>query len=48
MKKERVRRHADFQDAYRRSSNFRSVIKKEKLELKENGEVILNKTSINS
>lgn len=48
MKKPNIRRHADFQDAYRRSSNFRSVLKREKLELKENGEIIINKATITS
>lgn len=37
--------HADFQDAYRRSSNFRSVVKKEKLELKKDGDVKLSESS---
>jgi hypothetical protein len=42
MDTQKKKSHADFQDAYRRSSNFRSVIKKEKLELNKDGEVKLS------
>ncbi len=31
--------HADFQDAYRRSSNFRSVSKNEKFEISKKGAI---------
>ena len=43
MDKKRKKDHADFQDNYRRSSNFRSVVKREKLELNDDGEVILKR-----
>lgn len=39
MDTNKVKRHADFQDAYRRSSNFRSFVKNEKFELTEKGKV---------
>ncbi len=45
METDKTKRHADFQDSYRRSSNFRSVVKKERLEISESGEVILKNTS---
>lgn len=35
--------HADFQDRYRRSSNFRRVIPKREFELNEEGELHLQK-----
>lgn len=31
--------HADFQDSYRRSSNFRSVVKTERFEISNKGDV---------
>lgn len=37
------RKHADFQSRYRRSSNFRSSVKNEKLVLNEQGELVLVK-----
>ena len=37
------KKHDDFQDPYRRSSNFRRVIKKEKFEIEGDGELHLNK-----
>lgn len=43
MEPTKKKNHADFQDTYRRSSNFRSVIKREKLDLNKDGEVILKK-----
>ena len=43
MQQEKKKSHADFQSSYRRSSNFRSVIKKERLELTEDGAVKLAK-----
>tara|TARA_R100000935_G_scaffold8302_7_gene17375 strand:- start:5842 stop:5979 length:138 start_codon:yes stop_codon:yes gene_type:complete len=39
MEANRKKDHADFQDTYRRSSNFRSVIKKEKFEISNKGDV---------
>ncbi|RDK85213.1 hypothetical protein [Marinirhabdus gelatinilytica] len=39
MERQKQKSHADFQDNYRRSSNFRSVIKKEKFEITNKGEV---------
>ena len=36
------KKHADFQDRYRRSSNFRSVIKKEKFRIGEDGSLVIN------
>ena len=39
--KKSQRKHANFQDRYRRSSNFRSVIKRESFSLKGDGEVSL-------
>jgi len=45
MEMTKKKNHADFQDAYRRSSNFRSVIKREKLEPDSDGEVKLSKTN---
>ncbi|WP_432410635.1 hypothetical protein [Rasiella sp. SM2506] len=41
MEIKRQKDHADFQDAYRRSSNFRSVIKKERFEISNKGDVKL-------
>ena len=41
METENKKRHADFQSSYRRSSNFRNVIKRERLEITEDGEVKL-------
>jgi hypothetical protein len=41
METENKKRHADFQSSYRRSSNFRNVIKKERLEITEDGAVKL-------
>lgn len=38
-----TKKHADFQDRYRRSSNFRSVVKKERFNISGDGEVVLNK-----
>lgn len=37
--------HADFQSRYRRSFNFQSNAKKDKLVLNENGELVLVKQS---
>ncbi|NND63546.1 MAG: hypothetical protein HKN48_10175 [Flavobacteriaceae bacterium] len=37
------RKHADFQSRYRRSSNFKSATKNEKLVLNEHGELVLVK-----
>ncbi|MDX1463817.1 MAG: hypothetical protein R3359_12230 [Marinirhabdus sp.] len=39
MEQNKKKPHADFQDNYRRSSNFRSVVKKEKFEITDKGEV---------
>lgn len=39
------KKHADFQDPYRRSSNFRRVIKKEEFEIEGDGELQLSKDS---
>lgn len=41
METTKKKSHADFQSAYRRSSNFRSVVKKEKFEITKKGEVRL-------
>ncbi len=41
MEPKKQKNHADFQDNYRRSSNFRSVIKKESFEISNKGEVKL-------
>lgn len=41
METDNKKRHADFQSSYRRSSNFRNVIKKESVELTKNGAVKL-------
>ena len=38
-----TKKHADFQDRYRRSSNFRNIVKKERFNISGDGEVILNK-----
>lgn len=35
------KKHADFQSSYRRSFNFVSVLKKDPLELNEQGQLIL-------
>jgi hypothetical protein len=35
------KKHADFQSSYRRSFNFGSALKKDKLELNEQGQLIL-------
>lgn len=37
------KKHADFQDPYRRSSNFRRVIPKREFELSDDGELHLQK-----
>jgi hypothetical protein len=39
MQTKRKKNHADFQDTYRRSSNFRNVIKNEKFEISNKGVV---------
>jgi|TARA_R110000751_G_scaffold166042_1_gene272031 hypothetical protein len=39
MEKKKQKNHADFQDNYRRSSNFRSIVKKEKFEISDPGNV---------
>ncbi len=39
------RKHADFQSRYRRSSNFKSAAKNEKLVLNEKGELVLVKNN---
>lgn len=39
--KSQRKKHADFQDRYRRSSNFRSVIKKEKFKIDEDGSLVI-------
>lgn len=39
METKKQKDHADFQDTYRRSSNFRSVIKNEKFEISNKGDV---------
>jgi len=36
------KKHADFQDRYRRSSNFSSVVKKEAFRISGDGEVVLD------
>ena len=36
------KKHADFQDRYRRSSNFRSIVKKETFTVKGDGELEMN------
>ena len=36
------KKHADFQDAHRRSSNFNRTIPKEEFEIKGNGDVSLD------
>jgi hypothetical protein len=41
-----TKKHADFQDRYRRSSNFRSIVKKERFSISGDGEVILSKDQI--
>jgi len=41
METNKKKNHADFQDNYRRSSNFRSVIKKETFEISNKGDVKL-------
>ncbi len=41
-----TKKHADFQDRYRRSSNFRSVVKKERFSISGDGEVILAKGKV--
>ena len=38
-----TKKHADFQDRYRRSSNFRNIVKNERFNISGDGEVILNK-----
>jgi len=43
MKQSKEKKHADFQDAYRRSSDFRSVIKKETFKVTKDGAVTLEK-----
>ena len=43
MRNSKVRTHADFQDRYRRSSNFGYRIKGKKFEILENGELSLMK-----
>jgi hypothetical protein len=37
-----TKKHADFQDRFRRSSNFRSVVKQERFKISGDGKVILN------
>jgi hypothetical protein len=44
-KKPPPKKHADFQDPYRRSSNFRSTVKKERYQITGDGKVILNEDS---
>ncbi len=39
----RTKKHADFQDGYRRSSNFGSTVKNEKFIITGDGRVVLNK-----
>ncbi len=39
MNTEKSKKHADFQDSYRRSSNFLNYIKKERFELTEKGKI---------
>jgi len=46
METDKRKRHADFQDAYSRSSNFRSVVKKERLEISEDGVVKLTNKEV--
>ncbi len=38
-----TKKHADFQDRYRRPSNFRSIVKNERFNISGDGEVILSK-----
>ena len=40
-KEENIKKHADFQDSYRRSSNFNSSIKNEDFKIMKNGELAL-------
>lgn len=44
METSHKKKHADFQDPYRRSSNFRRTVPKETLILDTNGDVQLDKT----
>lgn len=46
-KKYPTKKHADFQDRYRRSSNFRSVVKQERFRITGDGKVILNEDFTN-
>ncbi len=41
MEAKKRKDHADFQDAYRRSSNFRNIIKREHFEISKRGDVKL-------
>ncbi len=43
--KKENKEHADFQDQYRRSSNFKNVIPKDEFELDEDGDLHINKDS---
>lgn len=40
-KQDNSKKHADFQDSYRRSSNFNNVKKEEHFEIKKNGKLKL-------
>ena len=37
------KKHADFQDPYRRSSNFNRLVKKERFTIDDNGDLHLDK-----
>lgn len=45
MDTQNKRKHADFQDRYRRSSNFRRTIPKETFILKEDGDLSLDQST---
>ncbi|WP_031429000.1 hypothetical protein [Flavimarina sp. Hel_I_48] len=42
-KQENTKKHADFQDSYRQSSNFNSSVKDEDFKIKKNGKLKLEK-----
>ena len=42
-----TKKHADFQDRYRRSSNFKSIVKNERFNISGDGEVIVKKEKPN-
>lgn len=42
MENDNEKKHADFQDSYRRSSNFNSPMKDEEFKIKKNGDLKLH------